>query len=104
MTISTGQQVAQLHDRYMMMMMTTSNYSVKTPQQNGRILVVISANPETSPRRIAIRGSSKEQCGKSCMHSFSTPNIWQAQGLQQTNHLPRKTFSKWFLRKHAGNL
>jgi len=38
------------------------------------------------------------------MHSLSTPNIWQAQGLQQTNHLPRKTFAKWFLRKHAGNL
>jgi hypothetical protein len=38
------------------------------------------------------------------MHSFSIPNIWQVQGLQQTNHLPRKTFSEWFLRKHAGNL
>jgi hypothetical protein len=26
------------------------------------------------------------------------------QGLQPIGYLPRRTFSKWFLRKHAGNL
>jgi tRNA A-37 threonylcarbamoyl transferase component Bud32 len=40
MTISTGQQVAQLHDRYiMMMMMTTSNYSVKHLNKKAEFLL-----------------------------------------------------------------
>ena len=39
MTISTGQHAAQLHDRYMIMMMTISNYSVKHLNKKGEFLL-----------------------------------------------------------------
>jgi hypothetical protein len=37
--------------------------------------------PEEEPR---------VEVGKTCMHSFSTSNVWGAQGLQQINQSPSK--------------
>jgi len=60
--------------------MIIESHSVKkTPRQKGRVLVVISENPEGSAGRIATCANFKEECGKSCIHNFSTPTIWQAQ-------------------------